>query len=102
MPVTVGLIIQVTLIVLFLLYAYSMIGGYTPINQCTYPGCQTDDRNIKSNLNPPSYPVSNVSSYIPSVRPSIQGAPGSNDDGVVPTTNFQEKTIYQMGPYLDI
>ena len=44
MPVTSNIVIKVTLCILFLLYAYFMIGGYTPLINCSANYC--NDRQI--------------------------------------------------------
>ena len=98
-------IIKVTFAVLFLLYAYFMVGGYTP---CVYPNCQYVDpvylpnyRQQYNNFPPPTYQSYPSYPSYPSTVPAAQPIPVNNDNQYPAVYYPQNKNIYQMGPYLD-
>lgn len=72
MGLTTEIVVKVTFAVLFLLFAYFMIGGYTPCNDKTYPtGAIFRDRTSNEHMN-----------YMYDIDANTG------------------KTIYQMAPYL--
>jgi hypothetical protein len=77
MAITVDAIIKVTLIILFLLYAYFMIGDYTPRNHpCNKYEAYDNNINMhKRDHNHMQYPTH--------------------------STHDVSKSIYQMGPYMN-
>lgn len=89
-------IIKVFLVVLFLLYAYFMIGGYTPCPmQRPYPGYSNPYEHMDSPCTSRPYYHSptpySFDPYSMSETPHQESRDYSRND----------KTIYQMGPYLD-
>ena len=93
-------VIKVTLVVLFLLYAYFMIGGYTPACN-TYPidnftrDCAYGQHNYNHHHNySDTYPLSH-GSYSEYNLGEIPQSPTFNGD-------TSHRNIYQSGPYLNI
>lgn len=73
-------------VVLFLLYCYSLIGGYTPMS-CTNVNT---NKYIMTDTFENNYPISK-DNYVKL---------NNTHESSIP--NYSEKTIYQMGPYLNI
>ena len=93
--ITVELIIKVSLIVLFLLYVYCMIGGYTPTPCSSYPTVNCPDKyEYYSNINQPYY------------APFVSYRPEGMTNQAYPVNrspvNSNGKTIYEAGPYLNL
>lgn len=87
-------VIKVTFVVLFLLYAYFMIGGYTPCRERFQEGVAMIDNRVgicsrQDMFNMPNgyiqHPYVNTPPYNPYPNDSFDGS----------------RTIYQMGPYLN-
>ena len=86
-------LIKMMLVILFLLFCYAMIGGYTP-GQC-YNNNQCGGSNTNQSEN-----YSNCSFKSPSINiPNPYSAPQLREPE--PVTNSQGTTIYQRGPYLN-
>lgn len=89
-------VIKVTLVSLFLLFAYFMIGGYTPCidKSCAYP---LNTVFIDEHM----YPHHTVINY--NNNDNFQ----TNELNKIPSFNssvdmYPNKNIYQMGPYLNV
>src|SRR5579872_4940373 len=95
-------VVKVSLIILFLLFAYFMIGGYTPCTYSYHYSCIDIDNNTNINENILYENISydnfqnNEFSKIPSSDFSNDMYPNKD---IYPGKN---KNIYQMGPYLNI
>jgi hypothetical protein len=88
-------LIKVSLVILFLLYAYFMIGGYTP---CSYPysypyPCSYSNGMLINN----SQQIAHVPMLYPTNNSPIINSPINNNA----TNNSSDKNIYQMSPYLN-
>lgn len=92
-------IIKVTLVVLFLLYAYFMIGGYTPCpTQRPYPGYSNGYEYMDSPCDSRPY-------YHPQQpQPYPYSGPMYPDPMIINEKAWDQnanRNIYQMGPYLN-
>ena len=99
-------LIKVSLVILFLLYAYFMIGGYTPCpGSYPCPGSGSgfgsgSYLNTMSNVNPNFQQIYNSQQmpYDPMIYPKNTYGYDQIYNG--PTNNTSDKNIYQMSPYL--
>lgn len=91
-------IIKVTLVVLFLLYAYFMIGGYTPCPaQRPYPGYSNGYEYMDSPCDSRPY-------YHPTPQPhtdTFYREPSRATNSEFSNPRSLDGNIYQMGPYLN-
>ncbi|VBB18567.1 hypothetical protein YASMINEVIRUS_1030 [Yasminevirus sp. GU-2018] len=99
-------VIKATLVVMFLLFAYFMIGGYTPCPDRFYPLNSVYGREFMSNC---GGSCDSPRSYYPGTNSYPNNNNNSADSDLaqigspVPRFNgFNDMNLYQKGPYMNI